>query len=89
MLYLLFSLIIILVILFITANIQVVSYSKKYEHLTISSIGNVNNLNSVRPILKKYNISSIIHRTNYGKKKDIEDIQILTDTEKYAYSITD
>jgi hypothetical protein len=87
MLYLLFGLIFIIVILFITANIQVVSYSKKFENFTVSTIGTVQTI--IKPFSTNRKISSIIQNNPKDKKKEIEDVQILDDTEKYAYNITD
>jgi hypothetical protein len=81
MLYLLFSLVSILIILFITANIQVISYSKKFENFTISTIGNIRDKIKLPNFSKK--ISSIIHKNN--KKKEIEDVQIIDYPEIYQY----
>jgi hypothetical protein len=81
MLYLLFSLVTILIILFITANIQVISYSKKFENFTVSTIGNIRDKIKLPNFSKK--ISSIIYKNN--KKKEIEDVQILSNDEKIAY----
>ena len=81
MLYLLFGLVAIFIILFITANIQVTSYSKKYENFTISSIGNIRDKIKLPNFSKK--ISSIIHRNN--KKKEIEDVQNVDYSEVYQY----
>ena len=58
MIYLLFSLVTILIILFITANIQVISYSKKFENFTVSTIGNIRDKFKLSNFSKK--ISSII-----------------------------
>ena len=81
MLYLLFGLVVIIIILFITANIQVTKYSKKFENFTVSTIGTIRNKIKLPNFSKK--ISSIIHRNS--KNKEIEDVQILDPTEKYAY----
>ena len=81
MIYLLFSLVTILIILFITANIQVISYSKKFENFTVSTIGNIRDKFKLSNFSKK--ISSIIYKNN--KKKEIEDVQILNDDEKIAF----
>ena len=81
MLYLLFGLVAIFIILFITANIQVTSYSKKYENFTISSIGNIRDKIKLPNFSKK--ISSILHRNN--KNKEIEDVQIIDYPEVYQY----
>jgi hypothetical protein len=82
MLYLLFGLVAILIILFITANIQVTSYSKKFENFTVSSIGTIRDKIKLPNFSKK--ISSIIYKNN-NMKKEIEDVQILSDDEKMAY----
>lgn len=81
MLYLLFGLIAILIILFITANIQVTSYSKKFENFTISTIGTIRDKIKLPNFSKK--ISSIVYRNN--KKKEIEDVQIVDYPEVYQY----
>ena len=81
MLYLLFGLVAILIILFITANIQVKSYSKKFENFTISTIGTIRDKIKLPNFSKK--ISSILHRNN--KKKEIEDVQILDYSEVNQY----
>jgi hypothetical protein len=81
MLYLLFGLVAIIIILFITANIQVTSYSKKFENFTVSTIGTIRDKIKLRNFPKK--ISSIIHRNN--KKKEIEDVQIVDYPEIYQY----
>jgi hypothetical protein len=81
MLYLLFSLVTILIILFITSNIQVISYSKKFENFTVSTIGNIRDKIKLPNFSKK--ISSIIYKNN--KNKEIEDVQILSNDEKIAY----
>jgi len=87
MLYILLGLIAIVVILFITANIQVVSFSKKFENFTVPTIGNIQSI--IKPFSTNSKISSIIQNNPKDKKKEIEDVQILDDTEKYAYNITD
>jgi hypothetical protein len=81
MLYLLFALVAIIIILFITANIQVTSYSKKFENFTVSTIGNIRDKIKLPNYSKK--ISSIIHRNN--KKKEIEDVQNVDYSEVYQY----
>ena len=81
MLYLLFGLVAILIILFITANIQITSYSKKYENFTVSSIGNIRDKLKLQNFTKK--ISSIIRKNN--KKKEIEDVQDIDYTDIYQY----
>jgi len=82
MLYLLFGLVSILIILFIAANIQVISYSKKFENFTISTIGNIRDKIKLPNFSKK--ISSIIQKNN-NKKKEIEDVQIIDYPEIYQY----
>jgi hypothetical protein len=86
MLYLLFGLIVLVILLFITANNQLVKYSKNYENFSISSIGNIRD--KIKPVSNNRKISSIIHNNPKDKKKEIEDVQILDDTEKYAYSLS-
>ena len=81
MLYLLFGLVLLLIILFITSNIQVTLYSKKFENFTVSTIGTIRDKIKLPFFSKK--ISSIIHKNN--KKKEIEDVQLLNDTEIYSY----
>ena len=81
MLYLLFGLVAILIILFITANIQVASYSKKFENFTVSTIGTIRDKIKLPNFSKK--ISSIVYRNN--KKKEIEDVQIVDYPEIYQY----
>jgi len=81
MLYLLFGLVVIIIILFITANIQVTKYSKKFENFTVSTIGTIRNKIKLPNFSKK--ISSIIHRNN--KKKEIEDVQNVDYSEVYQY----
>jgi len=81
MLYLLFGLITLLIILFITANIQVSSYSIKYENFTLSSIGTIRD--KIKLNTRNKIISSIKNRIN--KKKEIEDVQTIDDAEIYNY----
>jgi len=81
MLYLLFSLVAILIILFITANIQVTSYSKKYENFTISTIGNIR----VKYKLKKLNKELSAIKYKMKNKKEIEDVQIVDNSEVLQY----
>jgi hypothetical protein len=89
MFYLLFSLIALVLILFIIANIQVSSFSKKYENFTVPNIGTIRDRIIKLPFYNNRKISSIIQNNIKDKKKEIEDVQILDDTEKIAYSITD
>jgi hypothetical protein len=86
MLYLLLFLITIIILLLIIANNQVL-YSKRYEYLTISSINNKGNISTVKSFSKDNKISSIIHSKPNDRKKEIEDVQILDDIEKTAYSL--
>ena len=79
MLYLLFGLVAILIILFITANIQITSYSKKYENFTISTIGNIRDKYKLKKINKE--ISAIKYRI----KKQIEDVQFVDNSEVLQY----
>jgi hypothetical protein len=88
MFYVLLYLLILIIILLIIANYQVILYSKKYENFTIPSIGSRNNLNTVKPFSVNKKVSSIIQSKPNDKIKEIEDVQILDDTEKYAYSLT-
>jgi len=79
MLYLLFGLVAILIILFITANIVKFSYSKKYENFTISTIGNIRDKYKLKKINKE--ISAIKYRI----KKQIEDVQFVDNSEVLQY----
>jgi hypothetical protein len=81
MVYLLFGLVAIIIILFITANIQFTLYSKKFENFTISTIGTIRDKIKLPNFSKK--ISSIIHNRN--KKKEIEDVQQNDYPEIYQY----
>ena len=81
MLYLLFGLVAILILLFITSNIQVTTYSKKFENFTISTIGTIRDKIKLPNFSKK--ISSIVHKNS--KKKEIEDVQIVDYPEIYHY----
>ena len=82
MLYLLFSLIAMVIILFITANIQVSSYSaNNFESFTLSSVGNIRDKIKL-PIRSKI-ISTIKHRMN--KNKEIEDVQLVDNADIYQY----
>lgn len=81
MLYLLFGLITMIIILFITANIQVSSYSAKFENFTLSSIGTIRD--KIKLHTRNKIISSIKHRIN--KRKEIEDVQIVNDADLYQY----
>lgn len=81
MLYLLFGLVAILIILFITANIQVTSYSKKFENFTISTIGNIRDKIKLRKLNKE--LSAIKYRMK--NKKEIEDVQIVDNSDVLQY----
>jgi len=81
MLYLLFGLVAILIILFITANIQVTSYSKKYENFIISTIGNIRDKIKLRKLNKE--ISAIKYKMK--NKKEIENVQIVDNSEVLQY----
>jgi|LakMenEpi03Aug12_release.lakeMendotaPanAssembly.Ray.scaffolds.fasta_scaffold1269157_1 hypothetical protein len=81
MLYLLFSLVAILIILFITANIQVTSYSKKFENFTISTIGNIRDKYKLKKLNKE--LSAIKYKMK--NKKEIEDVQIVDNSEVLQY----
>ena len=81
MLYLLFGLIVMVIILFITANTQVSFYQTKYENFTLSSIGTIRDKIKL-PIRSKI-ISTIKHRMN--KNKEIEDVQIVDPADIYQY----
>jgi hypothetical protein len=70
-----------IIILFITANIQVSSYSAKFENFTLSSIGTIRD--KIKLHTRNKIISSIKHRIN--KRKEIEDVQIVDDADLYQY----
>ena len=82
MLYILFGLITMVIILFITANIQTSHYySKRFENFTLSSIGNIRD--KIKLPTRSKIISTIKHRMN--KKKEIEDVQIVDPIDLYLY----
>jgi hypothetical protein len=81
MLYLLFGLIAMIIILFITANSQVSFYSAKFENFTLSSIGTIRD--KIKLHTRNKIISSIKHRMN--KYKEIEDVQIVDNADIYQY----
>lgn len=81
MLYLLFGLIAIVIILFITANTHVSSYQTKFENFTLSSIGNIRD--KIKLPTRNKIISSIKHKMD--KKKEIEDVQIVDQADIYQY----
>lgn len=86
MLYVLLFLVILVIILLIIANIQKIN-SNKYENLTISTISNKRAISTIKPYSRDRKISSIIHNKPNDRKKEIEDVQILDDIEKTAYSL--
>jgi len=82
MLYLLFSLIAMVIILFITANTQVSSYSaNNFESFTLSSVGNIRD--KIKSPIRSKIISTIKHRMN--KNKEIEDVQLVDNADIYQY----
>jgi len=82
MLYLLFSLIAIVILLFITANNQTNTYSmNKFENFTLSSVGNIRD--KIKSPIRSKIISTIKHRMN--KNKEIEDVQLVDNADIYQY----
>ena len=82
MMYLLFSLIAIAILLYITANNQASSYSaNQFESFTLSSIGNIRD--KIKSPIRVKIISTIKHRMN--KNKEIEDVQIVDNADIYQY----
>ena len=81
MYYLLFILIAIIILLFITAVNQSKMYSRKFENFTISTIGNIRDKIKL-PIRNKI-ISTLKYKMN--KKKEIEDVQIVDQADLYQY----
>jgi hypothetical protein len=82
MLYLLFSLIAIVILLFITANNQANSYSaNKFENFTLSSVGNIRD--KIKLPTRSKIISTIKHRMK--NTKEIEDVQIVDNADIYQY----
>ena len=81
MFYLLFGLIAMVIILFVTANMQVSAYSTKFECFTLSSIG------TIRDKIKLPTRNRIITavKTRMNKKKEIEDVQIVDPVDLYQY----
>ena len=80
--YLLFSLIAIAILLYITANNQASSYSaNQFESFTLSSIGNIRD--KIKSPIRVKIISTIKHRMN--KNKEIEDVQIVDNADIYQY----
>jgi hypothetical protein len=82
MLYLLFTLIAIIIILFVTANNQSsYFYLNNIENFTLSSIGNIRD--KIKLPTRSKIISSIKHKMD--KKKEIEDVQIVDPVDIYQY----
>jgi hypothetical protein len=82
MLYLLFGLIAIVILLFITANNQANTYSmNKFENFTLSSVGNIRD--KIKSPIRSKIISTIKHRMN--KNKEIEDVQLVDNADIYQY----
>lgn len=82
MLYLLFSLIAIVILLFITANNQASSYSaNQFESFTLSSIGNIRD--KIKSPIRNKIISTIKHKMK--NTKEIEDVQIVDNADIYQY----
>ena len=82
MFYVLFGLIAMVIILFITANIQASSYSaNRFESFTLSSIGNIRD--KIKSPIRSKIISTIKHRMN--KNKEIEDVQLVDNADIYKY----
>lgn len=81
MLYLLFGLITIVIILLIAAKIQSNSYLTKFENFTISSIGNIRD--KIKLKSRDKIISTIKYKIN--KKKEIEDVQYVDNSDIYQY----
>ena len=79
MIYLLFGLITMVIILFITANIQ--ATSTKFENFTLSSIG------TIRDKIKLNSRNKIISTIKYKmkKKNEIEDVQYVDNADIYQY----
>lgn len=82
MFYVLFGLIVMVIILFITANTQVSSYSaNNFESFTLSSVGNIRD--KIKSPIRVKIISTIKHRMN--KNKEIEDVQLVDNADIYQY----
>lgn len=82
MLYLLFGLIAIVILLFITANNKANTYSmNKFENFTLSSVGNIRD--KIKSPIRSKIISTIKHRMN--KNKEIEDVQLVDNADIYQY----
>jgi len=74
MLYLLFGLIMMIILLFITAN------NNRFEGFTVSSVGTIRD--KIRLPTRSKIISTIKHRMK--KTKEIEDVQIVDPTDIYT-----
>lgn len=82
MLYLLFILIAIVILLFITANNQASSYSANiFESFTISSVGNIRD--KIKSPVRSKIISTIKHKMK--NTKEIEDVQLVDNADIYQY----
>ena len=82
MFYVLFGLIVMVIILFITANTQVSSYSaNNFESFTLSSVGNIRD--KIKSPIRSKIISTIKHRMN--KNKEIEYVQLVDNADIYQY----
>ena len=82
MLYLLFMLIAIVILLFITANNQASSYSaKNFENFTLSSVGNIRD--KIKSPIRSKIISTIKHKMK--NTKEIEDVQLVDNADIYQY----
>jgi hypothetical protein len=82
MLTILLALVVIIIILFIIANIQISSYSSKFENFTLSSIGVIRDKIKLHTRNK---IISSIKKHKMNKKNEIEDVQIVDNADIYQY----
>ena len=82
MIYLLFSLIAIVILLFITANNQASSYSaNRFENFTLSFVGNIRD--KIKSPIRSKIISTIKHKMK--NTKEIEDVQLVDNADIYQY----
>jgi hypothetical protein len=82
MLYILFMLIAIVILLFITANNQANTYSmNKFENFTLSSVGNIRD--KIKSPIRSKIISTIKHKMK--NTKEIEDVQLVDNADIYQY----
>jgi phage-related protein len=82
MIYLLFGLIAIVILLFITANNQANTYSmNKFENFTLSSVGNIRD--KIKSPIRSKIISTIKHKMK--NTKEIEDVQLVDNADIYQY----